>query len=400
MPDAITAESLEQSLRIVDAVVAAVSGAGDRIVCEHLTYSQVSRSANLMGRQITLVDSDQDGILPEDFERVCAREHPKAAFIMSSGQNPTLACLPLSRRKDIVAIARKYNVWLIEDYLYGGMIADEIPLLAELAPDRTFLLNGLSKCVAAGVRGGWVACPPHFSQRIRIAHKMVSGGLPFLLAELSARLVLSGAADEIRSQVLTEISAREAIERYRAQIDRNPGLAMDWDLQETWKREGQVREWAGRYLKATPPQIALTGSTSEGLAMIYGGIKVRPDQEILTTVHEHYATHTILDLRTQRTGTRVRKIELFDNARDASHEQILTAIDRNIRPETRVLGMCWVHSGSGVKLPLGAIGALVDKHNRGRSDGDRMRALGVTHCSAPRLYCAPLRPIQGASLRH
>ena len=55
----------------INAVVAAVSGAGDRIVCEHLTYSQVSRSANLMGRQIALVDSDQDGILPEDFERVC-----------------------------------------------------------------------------------------------------------------------------------------------------------------------------------------------------------------------------------------------------------------------------------------------------------------------------------------
>ena len=56
---------------------------------------------------------------------------------------------------------------------------------------------------------------------------------------------------------------REAIERYRQQIDRNPGLAMDWDLQETWKREGQVREWAGRYLNATPAQIALTGDGRE-----------------------------------------------------------------------------------------------------------------------------------------
>jgi DNA-binding transcriptional MocR family regulator len=195
----------------VNAVVAAVSGPGDRIVCEHLTYSQISRSATVMGRQITLVDSDADGILPEDFERVCAREHPKAAFIMSSGQNPTLACLPLSRRRDIVDIARKYNVWLIEDNLYGGMMRDGIPLLIELAPDRTFLLNGLSKSVAAGVRGGWVACPPHMAQRVRVTQKMVSGGLPFLLAELSARLVLSGAADDVRSRVIAEIGAREAI---------------------------------------------------------------------------------------------------------------------------------------------------------------------------------------------
>lgn len=222
----------------VNAVVAAVSGAGDRIVCEHLTYSQVSRSANLMGRQITLVDSDRDGILPEDFERVCVREHPKAAFIMSSGQNPTLATLPLSRRKDIVEIARKYNVWLIEDYLYGGMIADGIPLLAELAPDRTFLLNGLSKSVAAGVRGGWVACPPHMSQRVRVTQKMVSGGLPFLLAELSARLVLSGAAQEIRYRVIAEISAREAVVRdlfSGHEFRSHPRLPFFWlKLPEPW----------------------------------------------------------------------------------------------------------------------------------------------------------------------
>jgi DNA-binding transcriptional MocR family regulator len=222
----------------INAVIAAVTGTGDRVVCEHLTYSQVSRSAMLMGRQIALVDSDADGILPEDFERVCAREHPKAAFIMSSGQNPTLACLPLSRRKDIVAIARKYNVWLIEDYLYGGMIADGIPLLAELAPDRTFLLNGLSKSVAAGVRGGWVACPPHMSQRVRVTQKMVCGGLPFLLAELSARLVLSGAADDIRTQVLTEITAREAILREffaGHEFRSHPRLPFVWlKLPEPW----------------------------------------------------------------------------------------------------------------------------------------------------------------------
>ncbi|TPP11281.1 PLP-dependent aminotransferase family protein [Rhizobium glycinendophyticum] len=222
----------------INAVIAAVTGTGDRVVCEHLTYSQVSRSAMLMGRQIALVDSDADGILPEDFERVCAREHPKAAFIMSSGQNPTLACLPLSRRKDIVAIARKYNVWLIEDYLYGGMIADGIPLLAELAPDRTFLLNGLSKSVAAGVRGGWVACPPHMSQRVRVTQKMVSGGLPFLLAELSARLVLSGAAGEIRGKVLAEIASREAVVRELfggKEFRSHPRLPFFWlKLPEPW----------------------------------------------------------------------------------------------------------------------------------------------------------------------
>ena len=165
---------------------------------------------------------------------------------------------------------------------------------------------------------------------------------------------------------------REAIERHRAALDNNPGLAMDWDHGVIEQREENVRVWAGRYLQADAKQIALTGSTTEGLATIYGGVHVRPDQEILTTEHEHYATHTILALRSERDGTRVRKIRLFKDPYNASKAEILAAIDGAIRPETRVLGMCWVHSGSGMKLPIGEIGAIVDRHNRGRSDADRI----------------------------
>ncbi|PRA33144.1 pyoverdine-tailoring periplasmic protein PvdN [Pseudomonas poae] len=187
---------------------------------------------------------------------------------------------------------------------------------------------------------------------------------------------------------------REAIERYRLQIDRNPGLAMDWDLQETWKREHQVREWAGRYLNAKPGQIALTGSTSEGLAMIYGGIHVRPDQEILTTTHEHYATNYSLDFRVRKQGTQVRKFALFENANRVSVDEVLEAIKRNIRPNTRVLGMTWVQSGSGVKLPIGEIGKLVDEHNRDRDADDRIlyvvdgvHGFGVENLDFPDMHC-------------
>jgi len=187
---------------------------------------------------------------------------------------------------------------------------------------------------------------------------------------------------------------REAIESHRAALDKNPGLAMDWDLGVTEQREHEVRVWAGQYVQAEPKQIALTGSTTEGLAMIYGGVHVRADQEILTTEHEHYATHTILELRTQRDGTRVRKIRLFDDPQQASQAEILARIDRSIRPETRVLGMTWVHSSSGVKLPISAIGALVDRHNRGRSDADRLiylvdgvHGFGVENLSFPAMNC-------------
>ena len=220
------------------AVLTAITSPGDKVVFEHLTYSQASRAAGLTGRRTILVDSDGDGVIPEDFERVCAQQHPKVAFLMSSSQNPTLATLPLARRQAIADIARRHSVWLIEDDLYGAMSGEPLAPLAQLCPERTFFVGSLSKSVAAGVRGGWVACPPHFAQRVRIAHKMMTGGMPFLLAELCARLVLSGDAFQIRARCVAEIGAREAIAREQFQgfdFVSRPAVPFLWlALPEPW----------------------------------------------------------------------------------------------------------------------------------------------------------------------
>lgn len=192
-------------------VIHAISQPGDYIAFEELTYAHVSRAAAMSGRRIVTITSDDDGLLPDDLERVCAQKHPKAVFLMPSAQNPTAVTLPLERRRAIAEIARRHNVWLIEDNLYGAMAEDGLPFLAELAPDKTFHVGGLSKSVAAGVRGGWVACPAHFSPRVNITHKLSTGGIPFLLFELCSSLVQSGTASTIRRQVLAENRERERI---------------------------------------------------------------------------------------------------------------------------------------------------------------------------------------------
>lgn len=191
--------------------IAAVTAPGDRIAFEALSYSQVARGARMIGRRIVAVDSDDQGIVPEDFERVCAQQHPKLAFLMPTLHNPTLTILPEERRRAIARIAERHDVWLIEDDVYGALSDDRTPMLAHFAPARTFVVGGLSKSVAAGLRGGWITCPPHLLPRLRVVQKMTTGGLPFLLAEAAARMVLSGAAAELRGRALAELAARHAI---------------------------------------------------------------------------------------------------------------------------------------------------------------------------------------------
>jgi DNA-binding transcriptional MocR family regulator len=195
------------------AVIAAMTSPGDKIAFEQLTYSSISRSANLIGRRSVVVGVDEQGPIPEDFDRLCAQQHPKLAFFIPSLHNPTLTITPVSRRREIADIARKHNVWLMEDSIYGAMLDQPPTPISAFLPERTFHIGGLSKTVSAGVRGGWVSCPANLAPRIQIAHKMITGGLPFMLAELSSRMVLSGAADTIRQAARVEIEAREAIAR-------------------------------------------------------------------------------------------------------------------------------------------------------------------------------------------
>jgi DNA-binding transcriptional MocR family regulator len=59
------------------------------------------------------------------------------------------------------------------------------------------------------MRGGWITCPPPYRHGLRIASKMLAGSLPFLLAEASARLVMSGQAFELRQRSVDEFNARQ-----------------------------------------------------------------------------------------------------------------------------------------------------------------------------------------------
>lgn len=190
------------------AAILAVTNPGDEIVLEELSYASIGRAAALMGRRVTTVPLDQDGIDTEALERLCARQHPKLLFLMPALNNPTLAMLSKSRRDAVVEIARKYNLWLIEDKIYAAVAGDPLPGLGELAPERTFVVGGLSKSVAAGLRGGFIACPPGLISRAIASHKLITGGLPFLLAEVTARLVNRGLTARILDEVRREIETR------------------------------------------------------------------------------------------------------------------------------------------------------------------------------------------------
>ncbi|MGK3966812.1 aminotransferase class V-fold PLP-dependent enzyme [Sorangium sp. So ce118] len=160
---------------------------------------------------------------------------------------------------------------------------------------------------------------------------------------------------------------REAIEALRRELDDNPVDALH-DREDP----APVREAAAAYMGVRADEIALTDSTTMGLASLYLGLPLRPGDEVLTTAHDHYATHESLRLAAERTGAKVRKIALYERSSAATATEMAGAIERAISPATRVVAVTWVHSGSGVKTPVRAIAEVVARANQGRAPGDRI----------------------------
>ena len=109
-----------------------------------------------------------------------------------------------------------------------------------------------------------------------------------------------------------------------------------------------------------------------GLGLVYGRLRLRRGDEVVTTAHDFYATHESLRLRRRLDGVAVRRIRLYERPEAASVDAIVTAVARALRPRTRALALTWVHSSTGVKLPLREIAGAVARANRGRRASERI----------------------------
>ncbi len=147
----------------------------------------------------------------------------------------------------------------------------------------------------------------------------------------------------------------EAIQAHRTGLDADTSgyLGNEADL------DAGVLDEAAAYFETDRGFIALTDSTTMGLGLVYGGLRITPGQEVLTTEHDFYATHEALRLRTERDGIGVRRVSLYDDPSTASVDEIVTRLGAAITPITRAVALTWVHSGTGVKLPIAEISAEI-----------------------------------------
>jgi selenocysteine lyase/cysteine desulfurase len=163
-------------------------------------------------------------------------------------------------------------------------------------------------------------------------------------------------------------SVRSAIDRHRTGLDADPYGYLN--ANESTLDDAVAKAAAG-YLHTDAAQIAYTDSTTMGLGLLYSGLRLNPGDEVLTTEHDFYATHESWRLRTLRDAATVRRVRLYDEPEQADAGQIVSRLMAALSDRTRVVAITWVHSSTGVRLPVRAIADALAAANAGREPARR-----------------------------
>jgi selenocysteine lyase/cysteine desulfurase len=108
-----------------------------------------------------------------------------------------------------------------------------------------------------------------------------------------------------------------------------------------------------------------------GLGLLYAGLRVPAGREVLTTEHDFYSTHQAWQLRAAREGVPVRRARLYDDPAAATAEAMVGQLMDQVTPATRVVAITWVHSSTGVRIPVRAIADALAAANAGRGPDER-----------------------------
>ncbi len=237
-------------------VLGSIFSAGDSIAVEKVTYPLFKTLGRRFGIKLVSVEMDEEGMLPEDLERIAHTHKLKGIYCMPTCHNPTAASMSVERRRAIAEIAEKEELFVIEDDAYALLSKDQFLPIFSILPDRTFYVASFSKAVCCGLRYGYLVLPAGYLKRV----EQCLADLMWMVSPLSAKVmnhwIANGVADKTirlkreearkRNQVAKEILGGHQFSM------QDTGYFVWLQLPEEWNSTDFAREASEHGVIVTP----------------------------------------------------------------------------------------------------------------------------------------------------
>lgn len=191
---------------------------GDKVLCGLPSYLGGLSAFRTYGAEMVGIGFDEHGMRSDLLEAKLAEmkdagEKPKFIYIIPDFQNPAGITMPKFRRQEIIDIAHKYDVLIVEDSPYRELRFDgeAQPMMYEMdGTGHVITLGTFSKILAPGFRIGWVLAAPEIADKFVIAKQAADLCTPPFIQMIAARYMEKG---------YLEKNLKATIDSYRVKRD-------------------------------------------------------------------------------------------------------------------------------------------------------------------------------------
>jgi DNA-binding transcriptional MocR family regulator len=174
------------------------------IAVDYLSYPGFRDMAAVTNTAVYSVEWDQDGPLPHHFETLIRNHRIGALFTSAEVNNPTTQTTTNVRRKELVDIARRYGVAIVEDDCYRAGPYDGVSYRA-LYPEDGWYVTSFSKSISPALRIGCALCPDGLAHDLRQVIFANSLGISSALIYVANYVLRHPKIDEIQDRVRHEV---------------------------------------------------------------------------------------------------------------------------------------------------------------------------------------------------
>ena len=159
------------STQAMDLLCKAMIDPGDTILVENPSFLGNLQCMKLYQANLVPLESDNDGLLPDDLEEKIRRFQPKMLYTIPTFQNPSGRTLSLERRKQVAMLANRYHMIVAEDDPYRDLRyrGAHLPAIKSFDEDGwVMFLGSFSKIISPGLRVGYIAGDPEVIRKCTV----------------------------------------------------------------------------------------------------------------------------------------------------------------------------------------------------------------------------------------
>lgn len=171
-----------------------VAPPGSAVATEAIGHHTLIPLSRYLGFHLHGMPLDQDGIIPEALEEACKGSDIRAIFVQPSVINPTATLTSERRRADLVEVARKFDLAIIEGDVLGPLVDAGIPPIASIAPERTLYYTSFTKNTVPGLRIGYLVAPDRYVAAVANRHLVSNWMATPMVAEIATKWITDGTA--------------------------------------------------------------------------------------------------------------------------------------------------------------------------------------------------------------